>query len=184
MVWVYHQGSRLVIDSGGTPPCLSLWERCPVRTLGGEGLFHWAQYITLLPSQSASPPALPGGEPSGGHSFRKVSSFLIHLVRPPPCIEPGDLLRCGSTIRVTDPPLTAAARRPSQTKIKDFRQLSQGESQVGCIRFGRFRRSSSISSVHYHVSNRVTPSGGSPPPGYQSRNCQRPLAARTVGSVI
>ena len=45
-------------------PCLSLWERCPA---GAERAF--------LPSQSASPPAPPEGEPRGnegnGLPFRK-----------------------------------------------------------------------------------------------------------------
>ena len=83
MVWVYRQGSSLIIASGGTPPCLSLWERCPVRTLGGEGLS-----VSQQPSQSPAVTALPEGEPSGGafrswvrfgwvHPFRKVSPFLI-----------------------------------------------------------------------------------------------------------
>ena len=36
---VYCQGNRLELSAatGRPPPCLSLWERCPVRTLGGEG---------------------------------------------------------------------------------------------------------------------------------------------------
>ena len=45
--------------------------------------------------------------------------------------EPGDPQWRGSTARVADPPLTTAARRPSQTKIRDFRQLPQRGSQVG-----------------------------------------------------
>ena len=73
-VWVHHQGNRPAIDSGGTPP--------------------------LSDENQRFSPALPGGEPSGVHSFRKVSPFLIHLVRPPPCIEPGDPQWRGSTTRV------------------------------------------------------------------------------------
>ena len=102
-------------------PCLSLWERCPVRTLGGEGLS-----VSQQPSQSASPPALPEGEPSGG-CFSFVGAFWLgasvsegfavphptrlrratfppgegFFVRPPPCIEPGGPQWRGSTTRVT-----------------------------------------------------------------------------------
>ena len=72
----------------GTPPCLPLWGRCPVRTLGGEGFpsppprnesgdTQWCGFIARVagsncqrppaaPSQAASPPALPEGEPSWG----------------------------------------------------------------------------------------------------------------------
>jgi len=41
-------------------PCLSLWERCPVRTLGGEGERHYPL------SQPVRLTALPKGEPSRG----------------------------------------------------------------------------------------------------------------------
>ena len=59
------------LSAAARRPCLSLWERCPVRTLGGEGLS-----VSQQPSQSASPPALPEGEPSGG-CFSFVGVFWL-----------------------------------------------------------------------------------------------------------
>ena len=75
--------------ASGTPPCLPRWGRWHGVSRDGEGLFS-PHHPTLLPSQSASPPALPEGEPS-----------WVRFVR-------GCVL-------------------------------------VWCIRFGRFRRSSSVS---------------------------------------
>ena len=55
--WESWHGAA-VTERGSTPPCLSLWERCPVRTLGGEGLA-----VSQQPSPSLSVTALPDGEP-------------------------------------------------------------------------------------------------------------------------
>ena len=55
--WESWHGAA-VTERGSTPPCLSHRERCPVRTLGGEGFS-----VSQQPSPSLSVTALPKGEP-------------------------------------------------------------------------------------------------------------------------
>ena len=117
-------------------PCLSLWERCSVRTLGGEGLSNPTTHNILrcypLSRKSEIFASSPrgrakvgafcfGGEENArgrrGHApaLRTGALLLSKLLSR---IEPGDLQWRGSTARVTGShcqrPLAAPLRRKSE----------------------------------------------------------------------
>ncbi len=115
----------------------------------------------------------------GGGQPAPYARCTFPFFKPLSCIEPGDTQWRGFTARVADSQLSAATGRPSQSASPPA--LPEGEpSGVGfvrgcvlcwCIRFGRVRRSSSVSPAASHL----------PPGGRVLTHFSRPLLGFGAG---